>query len=296
MSNFILSACSTADLTKEQFEQNDIKYIYFHYSLDGVSYPDDLGQTMSFSDFYKKMEEGADTATSQINPEEFIEFFTPYLEAGQDVLHCTLSSGISGVYNSAIIARNELQEQFPDRKIIVVDSLCASTGYGMLMIEVAKKKAEGMDIDELAAWIEDNKMKIEHWLYVSDLKYLVKGGRVSKASGFVGNMLNICPIISVDENGKLAPREKIRGKKKAAKRLIEKMAELAEGGTDYAGPCWISSSDRQEEAESLKEMVLNTFANIDKDISINSIGTVIGSHTGPGTVVFFFWGNGERKF
>ncbi|MBQ8413179.1 MAG: DegV family protein [Lachnospiraceae bacterium] len=294
MADYIISACSTADLTKEQFEKHDIKYIYFHYSLDGVMYPDDLGQTISFDDFYQKMEDGAETATSQINPDEFIEFFTPYLEEGKDVIHCTLSSGISGVHNSALIARDELQEKYPDRKIIVIDSLCAATGYGMLMVEASKKKAAGATIDEVAAWIEEHKLKMEHWLYVSDLKYLVKGGRVSKTSGFIGNMLNICPVISVDAEGKLAPREKIRGKKKAAKRLVEKMVELADGGVDYSGSCWLSMSASMEDAEYLKKLIQETFPKIDGEIVINSIGTVIGSHTGPGTVVTFFWGKEDR--
>lgn len=295
MSDYIISACSTADLTKEQFEKYDIKYIYFHYRLDGEVYPDDLGQTMSFEEFYKKMEDGADTATSQVNPDEFIEFFTPYLEAGKDVIHCTLSSGISGVHNSACIARDELQEKYPDRKIIVIDSLCAATGYGMLMIEAAKRRDAGATIDELAEWIEKSKLKMEHWLYVSDLKYLVRGGRVSKASGFIGNMLNICPVICVDSEGKLAPQEKIRGKKKAAKKLVEKMVELADGGVDYSGSCWLSMSACMEDAEYIKSLIKETFPKIDGEIVINNIGTVIGSHTGPGTAVLFFWGKEDRK-
>ena len=164
----------------------------------------------------------------------------------------------------------------------------------MLMVEASKKKAAGATIDEVAAWIEEHKLKMEHWLYVSDLKYLVKGGRVSKTSGFIGNMLNICPVISVDAEGKLAPREKIRGKKKAAKRLVEKMVELADGGVDYSGSCWLSMSASMEDAEYLKKLIQETFPKIDGEIVINSIGTVIGSHTGPGTVVTFFWGKEDR--
>lgn len=295
MADYIISACSTADLTKEQFEQMGIKCVYFHYSLDGVSYPDDLGQTMSFDEFYKRMDEGADAATSQVNPEEFIEIFTPYLEEGKDVLHCCLSSGISGVYNSAMIAKNELMDKYPDRKIIVIDTLCASTGYGLLMSEVSRRKSDGEGIEELAAWIEDNKTRLEHWFYVSELKHLVKGGRVSKTSGVIGDILNICPVMYVSPEGKLVPREKVRGKKKAAKRLIENMVELAEGGTEYSGKCWISESNIPEDAEYVKKLLLETFPNIDKDIVINSIGTVIGSHTGPGTLAMYFWGKESRK-
>lgn len=290
MGDYIISACSTADLTKEQFEKFDIKYIYFHYFLDDVQYPDDLGQTMSFDEFYKKMADGSDTRTSQVNVDEFIEFFTPYLEAGKDVLHLTLSSGISGVYNSAMIAKQELEEKFPDRKIIVIDSLCASAGYGLLMAELAEKRDAGATIDELEAWANANLMKMNHWVLVSDLKYLVKGGRLSKTSGFFGTMLNICPIINVNNEGKLIAREKIRTKKKAIKRMVEIMEEQAEGGLDYSGKCYISQSACMEDAREVADLIEAKFPKLNGKVVINSIGTVIGSHTGPGTTALFFWG------
>ena len=290
MGDYIISACSTADLTKEQFEKFDIKYIYFHYFLDDVQYPDDLGQTMSFDEFYKKMADGSDTRTSQVNVDEFIEFFTPYLEAGKDVLHLTLSSGISGVYNSAMIAKQELEEKFPDRKIIVIDSLCASAGYGLLMAELAEKRNAGATIDELEAWTNANLMKMNHWVLVSDLKYLVKGGRLSKTSGFFGTMLNICPIINVNNEGKLIAREKIRTKKKAIKRMVELMEEQAEGGLDYSGKCYISQSACMEDAREVADLIEAKFPKLNGKVVINSIGTFIGSHTGPGTTALFFWG------
>ncbi len=290
MGDYIISACSTADLTKEQFEKLDIKYIYFHYFLDDVQYPDDLGQTMPFDEFYKKMADGSDTRTSQVNVDEFIEFFTPYLEAGKDVLHLTLSSGISGVHNSAMIAKQELEEKFPDRKIIVIDSLCASAGYGLLMAELAEKRDAGATIDELEAWANANLMKMNHWVMVTDLKYLVKGGRLSKTSGFLGGMLNICPIINVNNEGKLIAREKIRTKKKAIKRMVELMEEQAEGGLDYSGKCYISQSACMEDAREVADLIEAKFLKLNGKVVINSIGTVIGSHTGPGTTALFFWG------
>ncbi len=294
MADYILSACSTADLTKEQFEQYDINCVFFHFTLDGKQYPDDLGQTMKFEDFYNKMAEGADAATSQVNPDEFIEAFKPFLEAGKDILHCTLSSGISGVHNSAIIARNELQEMYPDRKIIIVDSLAASAGYGMLMVEASKKKSEGASIDELAAWLEERKLKLGHWFYVSELKYLVKGGRVSKASGVIGDMLNICPVLNVNNEGKLIARHKVRGKKKAAKKIVEQLLAEAQNGADYEGPVWISTSNIYDDAEYAKKLIKEAFPKMKDDIIINSIGTVIGSHTGPGAVAVFFWAKDDR--
>ncbi len=293
MGDYIVSACSTADLSKEQFESLDIKYIYFHYFLDGEQYPDDLGQTMPFEEFYKKMADGADTSTSQINPGEFVEFFTPFLEAGKDVFHVTLSSGISGVHNSAMIAKQELEEQFPDRKIVVIDSLCASAGYGMLMDAIAEKRDAGATIEELEAWTRDNLIKMHHWVLVSDLQYLVRGGRLSKASGFFGTMLSICPIINVNNEGKLIAREKIRTKKKAIKRLVEIMEEQAEGGLDYSGKCYISQSACMEDARQVADLIEEKFPKLNGKVIINNIGTVIGSHTGPGTIALFFWG-GDR--
>lgn len=291
MGDYIISACSTADLTKEQFEKLDIKYIYFHYFLDDVQYPDDLGQTMSFDEFYKKMADGVDTRTSQVNVDEFVEFFTPYLEEGKDILHLTLSSGLSGVYNSAMIAKQELEEKYPDRKIIVIDTLCASSGYGLLMAELAEKRDAGATIDELEAWTRENITKMNHWVMVTDLKYLVKGGRLSKTSGFLGSMLNICPIINVNDEGKLIAREKIRTKKKCIKRIVELMEEHAEGGLDYSGKCYISQSACMEDARQVADLIEEKFPKLNGKVVINSIGTVIGSHTGPGTTALFFWGD-----
>ena len=290
MSDYIISACSTADLTKEQFEKYDVKYTCFHFNIDSETYPDDLGQSMPFKTFYDRMRDGADTSTSQVNPEQYIDFFTPYLEEGKDILHLTLSSGILGTYNSAMIAKEELEEKYPDRKIYVIDSLAASVGYGMLMHELSDMRAAGKTIDELVEWIDTNKLKIHHWVLVSDLKWLVKGGRVSKVSGVLGSMLNICPLINVNKEGKLAPQEKIRTKKKAISRIVEMMEVNADNGLDYDGKCYIAHSDCPEDAEYMKNMIEEKFKNLKGKVIVNSIGTVIGSHTGPGTMVPVFFG------
>ena len=189
-----------------------------------------------------------------------------------------------------MIAKQELEEKFPDRKIIVIDSLCASAGYGLLMAELAEKRDAGATIDELEAWANANLMKMNHWVMVTDLKYLVKGGRLSKTSGFLGGMLNICPIINVNNEGKLIAREKIRTKKKAIKRMVELMEEQAEGGLDYSGKCYISQSACMEDAREVADLIEAKFPKLNGKVVINSIGTVIGSHTGPGTTALFFWG------
>ena len=213
MSEYILSCCSTADLSKEHFESRNIEYICFHYKLNGVDYPDDLGQSIPFEEFYKRMDSGEDTQTSQINVTEYLEYFTKFLSEGKDVLHLTLSSGISGSYNSAINAAKIAKERFPERKIYVIDSLAASSGYGLLMDKLADLRDGGMDIEELKNWAEENKLNLHHWFFSSDLKFFIKGGRVSKTSGTIGTILGICPLLNVDKEGHLIARAKIRSKK-----------------------------------------------------------------------------------
>jgi DegV family protein with EDD domain len=290
MSDFVLSCCSTADLTKEHFESRNISYICFSYELAGVRYQDDLGVSMSFDDFYKAMENGASTKTSQVNVAEYEEYFESFLKEGKDLLHLCLSSGISGTYNSACVAREMVAERYPDRKIYVVDSLAAASGYGLMMDDLADMRDAGKSIDELHDWIEANKLKMNHWVATTELKYLVRGGRLSKTAGTVAGILNICPIIEVDVNGKLQSRQKVRGKKKAIEELVKMMEQHAENGLDYSGKCYISHSACMDEALALKAQIEAKFPNLSA-IEIDNIGTVIGSHTGPGTFVVFFWGD-----
>lgn len=294
MSDYVISCCSTADLTKEHFEKRDIQYICFHFELDGKSYMDDLGQSIPFDDFYRMMAEGADTKTSQINAEEYEEYFEKFLKEGKDVLHLCLSSGISGSINSANIAKSNLEEKYPDRKIYVVDSMAASSGYGLLMDGVADKRDEGMSIDELYNWVEAEKLKLRHWFFSSDLTFFVKGGRVSKTAGFVGGVLNICPLLDVSFEGKLIPRFKIRTKRKVIQAIVDKMVETTEQGTDYDGKCYISNSACYEDARAVADLIEERFPKLNGKVEIYNIGTTIGSHTGPGTVALFYWGT-ERN-
>ena len=291
---YILSCCSTADLAEKHFNERNIHYICFHFELDGKQYDDDLGKSIAFSDFYQAMANGADTRTYQINQAEFEEYFEPFLKEGKDILHLCLSSGITGVLNSARMAKEELEEKYPDRKIYVVDSLAASSGYGLLMDRLADLRDSGMGIEELYRWTEENKLKMNHWFFSSDLTFFVKGGRISKTSGFVGSMLNICPLMNVDYQGRLIPRYKIRTKKKVIRAIVDKMEELAENRLDYSGKCYISQSNCYEDARAVADLVEERFPKLTGKVLINDIGTTIGSHTCPGTVALFFWGD-ERK-
>ena len=294
MSNYILSCCSTADLTKEHFNNRDIHYVCFHYFLDEAQYADDLGESMPFDTFYKAMADGAMTKTSQVNVGEFEEYFEPFLKEGKDILHVTLSSGISGVNNAANIAKDMLQEKYPDRKIYVVDSLCAACGYGLLMDELADLRDAGKSIDEVYQWVEASKGRLHHWFTVTDLKYLVRGGRLTKTAGFVGTMLNICPVLCVDSKGGLQAKQKVRTKKRVFEALVNKMEENAENGKEYAGKCYIAHSACLEDVQNVAKQIEERFPNLKGKVEIDNIGTVIGSHTGPGTVVVCFWG-AERE-
>lgn len=294
MQDFILSCCSTADLTKEHFEERNINYICMHYYLDDVHYLDDLGQSMGFDEFYKAMQNGAETKTSQINAAEFEEYFEGFLKEGKDILHVSLSSGISGTFNSANIAKDMLLEKYPDRKIYVVDSLTASSGFGLMMDKLADLRDAGSTIDEVYEWITANRLKLHAWFFSTDLTFFVKGGRVTKTAGFVGNILSICPLLNVDYQGKLIPRYKIRTKRKVIEAIVAQMEQFAENGLDYDGKCYISQSACIDDAEAVAKLVESKFPKLNGKVLINNIGTTIGSHTGPGTVALFFWGS-ERN-
>jgi DegV family protein with EDD domain len=292
VNKYILSCCSTFDLAKEHFEEKNIHYVCFHYSLNGKQYPDDLGQTMPFDEFYETLrDKNVDVKTSQVNSDEFIRYFTPFLENGDDILHLCLSSGISGVYNSALMAKNELEKKFPDRKIYIVDSLGASSGGGLLMDKLAELKSGGMNIDELREWTEENKLRVNHWFFSTDLTFYIRGGRISKTAGLIGTILKICPILNMNAEGKLVPILKVRTKEKAIDEMLIKMEQNADNALDYSDKCYISQSACYEDAKKLADKIEEKFKHLKGKVLINNIGTTVGSHTGRGTIALFFWGN-----
>lgn len=294
MADYIISCCSTADLTKEHFEERDIHYICFHYKLDGRDYPDDLGQSVPFETFYKDMYDGADTQTSQVNVSEYLEYFSKFLDEGKDIIHVTLSTGISGTYNSAANAALIARERYPERKIYIVDSLGASSGYGLIMDKMADLRDEGMGVDELRDWVEEHRLNLHHWFFSTDLKFYIKGGRISKTAGAIGTLLGICPLLNMDDQGRLIPRAKIRSKGKVIQEIVKRMEENADDGLDYSGKCYISQSACVDDAKAVAALIEERFKKLNGKVEINYVGTTIGSHTGPGTVALFFWG-GKRE-
>ncbi len=291
MNEYVLSCCSTTDLNKEHLDSRKLSYICFHYNMDGTEYSDDVWQTISAADFYKKLVDGADCRTSQVGVGEYLEYFSNILKSGKDLIHLCLSSGISGSFNSANSAALIARERYPERKLYVIDSMAASSGYGLLMDKLADLRDSGMDIDALNAWALENRLKLHHWFFSTDLTFYIKGGRVSKAAGIFGGMLGICPLLNVSNEGKLIARAKIRGKKKVITEIVDRMVKYAENGLDYSGKCFISNSACFEDARAVADLIEEKFKKLSGKVQIYDIGTTIGSHTGPDTVALFFWGD-----
>ena len=241
---------------------------------------------LSVSRFYSLQRTGYFASTSQANPESCKAAFEKALSSGYDVLYLGLSTGISGTTNSAKMAAEELREVYPERKIVCIDTLCASVGEGFLVREAARRQAGGMSLDELAAWVEENKLKVCHWFTVDDLMYLKRGGRVSAATAVVGTMLQIKPVLHVDDEGRLINMEKARGRKASIEALVKKLEELGEGYDNST--VFICHGDCREDAEKLKDLVLARTGM--KDVFVGNLGAVIGAHAGPGTLALFFMG------
>lgn len=289
MSDYVLSCCAACDLSPDWVKRRGIEYIPFNLMLDGEEYYDDMGKTFSPRELIKRMEGGAEAKTSQVSPGDYEDYFRKFVEQGKDIVHVSLSTGISGTFQSACLAATNIMEEFPDRKIYTIDSMAASSGYGLLMDYAADMRDSGLSAKELVDWIEENKLNMVHWFFSTDLTYYIKGGRISKTAGTIGQVLNICPLLNVDKEGRLIPREKIRTKKKVVKRIVEKMVEEAEGGINYTGKVFLSDTDQDLGAQ-VENLIAETFPQLKGRIARFDIGCTIGSHTGPGTVALFFKG------
>ncbi len=289
MSNYVIYTDSGCDITPEILAQWGVKHCDLRFLFDGdeKSY---TNRDMSEKDFYQKMREGASAKTSAVNVEEFKTAFEQELKAGNDVLYIGFSSGLSTTYNSGRIAAEELQEQYPERKLIAVDSLAASAGHGMLVYLTLKEKEKGATIEEAAAFAEGMKMRLCIWFTVDDLVYLKRGGRVSPTVAFVGGLLGIKPILFMDNDGHLISRSKVRGRKAAIQALADKYTELASDHKN--GTVFISHGDCEEDAKELANLMKKEHG-VETQI-ITYVGPVIGSHSGPGTLALFFVGE-ERK-
>ena len=290
MSNYVLGCGSTVDLNEQHLKERNVDVLPFHFRLGEKDYDDDFGKSIAYKDLYAEMAKGTPAKTSQTTAAEYEEKFAPVLEKGLDVVHVTLSSGISGSYGSCLIAKKTLEEKFPGRKVYVIDSLCASSGYGMLIDLAADYRDEGHSAAELADYIEKTKLRIHHLFYSMDLSAYVRGGRVSQAAGIIGSLLRICPLLYVSPEGKLLIKKKLIGKKRAVIELITEMLKNADDGEDYDGPCYLCNSESLEDAEYTVSEIEKAFPNLKGKCKIFDIGATIGCHTGAGTVAVFFLG------
>lgn len=285
MSEYMLSTSSTTDLPKWYIEQNNLLFFSFSFDMEGKEYRDNFGEDMPVKDFYANLRTGTNSTTSMINRAAFEAGFIPYLEKGVDILHIEFSSALSGSYQNAQAAAEELNGKYPG-KLTVIDSLCASLGQGLLVDYAVQMKKAGKSLQEVAEWVEANKKNIIHWFTVDDLNHLRRGGRISKASAFFGTMLQIKPVLDVDDAGRLIPHFKVKGRKKS---ILEMFNRMKEDIKDPDGQTvFISHGDCLEDAEALKAMILEHF-NID-NVLINYVGPVIGAHSGPGTLALFYMG------
>ncbi len=275
---------STADLSEEILKRMDVSIVKLTFEMNGKTYSD--GE-IPMETFYKKLREGAMSKTAQIAPSTYEEVFEREIKAGCDILYLGFSSGLSGSYGSSCIARDNLLEKYPDAKIICVDSLCASTGEGLLLYKADEKKRNGMDIDELAKWLEATKLHLCHVFTVDDLKFLRRGGRVSATAAFAGSILGIKPVLHVDNDGHLIPLGKVRGRKHSLEKLVDMMGERVKG---WENPVvMICHGDARADGEYVAELVKERFGK-QTDVKLCYTGTVIGSHSGPGTIALFFMG------
>lgn len=289
--NFLLSCESTVDLPFSYISGRNIEVLFYTYTVDGVEYDDDMGRDPKALDrFYGFMENGKFPATSQINVYKYQDYFESLLNKYDgDIIHVAMGSGMSPSVNNAIEAAENLKEKYPERNVKVIDSLCSCGGYGILVDLAADLRDEGKTFDEAVEWLENNKSRIHHQFFSSDLKYFKRSGRVSGATATVATILGICPIMHLNSTGHIIAYSKVRGKKKAIKTTVDTMLNDVEEGRDYNGKCVLCHSDCIEDAEETIKLVKETFPKL-KEVKLSNIGTIIASHTGPGTVALFFVG------
>jgi len=288
MRDFMIATDSNMELSPETIAELGLTVAPMPFEMDGkayANYPD--GREMDAKEFYKLLREGKTASTSQLNEATFTEYFESILKQDKDLLYIGFSSGLSGTYYQGTLAADALRQKYPNAKIITVDSLSASVGEGLLVYMAAKMKSDGKTIEEVAKWVEDNRLHVCHWFTVDDLNHLKRGGRVSPAAALVGTMLGIKPVLKVDDSGKLIPVAKVRGRQKALEALVDEMEKSAINPAEQI--VFISQADCLDDALKVQEMIKNRLHV--KEFMINMIGPVIGSHAGPGTLALMYLGN-----
>ena len=286
MRDYVITTDNNSDLPESYYTEHGVGCTYLSYTMDGQHYSHE--NFLPVKEFYDRMRKGSMPTTAPVNPEDARALIEPYLKAEKDVLHIAFSSGLSGSYNSARIAGEELQEEYPDRKIVVIDSLAASLGQGLLVYLAQKKKEEGKTMDEVAQWVMEHRLNVVHTFTVDDLNHLYRGGRVSKTTAVVGGVLNIKPVLHVDDEGKLIPVGKVRGRKKSLLALVDMMEEKLGNYKNSCDTIFISHGDCEQDAQFVVDKIKEKYPI--KTVLMNHVGATIGAHSGPGTVALFFVG------
>ena len=286
MQNYVFMTDSDSDLPLELKQQYDIPVVYMPYSLDGKEYFDDLGQSLNHKSFYDKMRAGSQPTTSALNETVYMEYFEPILSSGRDLLFAAFSSQLSATIQAIYAAREELLKQYPERKFIVVDTLSISAPQTILVLKAHEMYRAGKPMEEVAQWLEDNKLRAQAWFTVDDLKYLQRGGRISATAAALGTLLDLKPILTETLEGKLAAAGKVRGRRKAMSYILEKAVENVADQKEAMGI--ILHADAMDDAQKLRQMLVEKLPEM--DIRIYPVGPVIGTHAGPGTIAFCFLG------
>lgn len=290
MTPFIISCESTVDLPYEYICSRELPVLFYTYIVEDQIYTDDMGRDPNaLTRFYSQLETGI-PKTSQINITQYIDFFEPFLKESE-VLHIAFGSGMTNSVSNAILAAEQLSEKYPERRIAVVDSFCSSSGYGMLVDYAADLRDAGMEFDDILGWVQDNRKHIHHQFFSTDLKYYRRSGRMSGTAATVGALLSICPIMRLNDQGKIIAYDKVRGKKAAIARTVAEMKAHALGGESYASKCFVCHSNCEAMAKETIVAIEKQFPHLRGSVRLCDIGTIIASHCGPGTVAVFFLGD-----
>ena len=287
MGKYVIMTDSSCDLSEEYIKEHGLDVLNLLYNMDGTIYGED--KTMDIKEFYAKMRGGSMPTTMAVNPEDVANAMRRHLEQGEDILYIAFSSGLSASCQNAVLGANDVRDEFPDRKIIVVDSLCASMGQGLFVHYALKRQAEGMSLEENARWLEAHKLNICHQFTVDDLHHLHRGGRVSKATAILGTMINVKPVLHVDDEGKLISLYNVRGRKKSLQALVSNMEKTIGGFENENDDIFISHGDCMDDVLYLEKLIEEKFGK--KNFYVNYVGAVIGAHSGPGTMALFYLGN-----
>ena len=288
---FRISCESTVDLPFAYVNSRGMPVLFYSYAVDMETYEDDMGRDpAALPRFYRFLDSGKLPSTSQLTEYQYETFFEEQLQAG-DLLHIAFGTGMTPAVQNAYRAAEKLRERYPERRLVVIDSLCSSSGYGLLVDCAADMRDDGRDMDEIIAWLNENRTKVHHQFFSTDLKFFRRSGRVSGPAATVGAILGICPIMRLDDRGRIIAYDKVRGKKSAIQRTIQTMARHARDGANYAGKCFICHSNCLATAQETLAAVEKAFPKLAGTIRICDIGTIIASHCGPGTVAVFFLGD-----